>query len=206
MKVYPSSMDPERKFEEHYHHHHHDHEGHFPTRWMVSIPDCPGPLVIQNILSRLSKISVWLHFVWFLFSLCFQFLNALVRALHIRRLHAAICFCTPLRSPSYALLCARALVWLFCLCTCCVYTTIVCAVIYARNSRVCSLLRACTSVADVFLRARCFAIAPISWEQRSGRSDLSEIGLLPVFLPMLCRKIFLQLFSVKDEPCKKRSF
>ena len=106
MRVYPSSIDPERKFEEHHHHHHHDHEGHFPTRWMLSIPDCPGPLVIQNILSRLSKISVWLHFVWFLFSLCFQFLNALVRALHIRRLHAAICFCTPLRSPSYVLLCA----------------------------------------------------------------------------------------------------
>ena len=39
-------------------------------------------------------------------SLCFQFPNALVRALHIRRLHAAICFCTPLRSPSYVLLCA----------------------------------------------------------------------------------------------------
>ena len=201
MKVYPSSMDPERKFEEHHHH----HEGHFPTRWMLSIPDCPGPLVIQNILSRLSKISVWPYFVWFLFSLCFQFLNALVRALHIRRLHAAICFCTPLRSPSYVLLCSCALVCLFCLCTWCLHTTIVCA-IYADNSRLCSLLRAGTSVADVFLRARCFAIAPISWEQGSGRSDLSEIGLLPVFLAMLCRKIFLQLFSVKDEPWKKRSF
>ena len=62
--------------------------------------------------------------------------------------------------------CSCALVCLFCLSTSCAH--IVCAVIYARNSCVWSLLRAGTSVADVFLRAQCFAIAPISWEQRSG--------------------------------------
>ena len=109
MRVYPSSMDPERKFEEH-HHHHHDHEGHFPTRWMLSIPDCPGPLVIQNILHISSEQDFHLTPLCLIspsdISFCFQFLNTLVRALHIRRMHAAICFCTPLRSPSYVLLCA----------------------------------------------------------------------------------------------------
>ena len=205
MRVYPSSMDPERKFEEH-HHHHHDHEGHFPTRWMLSIPDCPGPLVIQNILSRLSKISIWLQFVWFLlwtFLFVFNFSTPLCVHCILDECMQQFAFAHLCDLP---VTCSCALVCLFCLCTCCVHITIVCAVIYARNSRVCSLLRACTYVADVFLRAQCFAIAPISWEQRSGRSDLSEIGLLPVFLAMLCRKIFLQLFSAKDESWEKRSF
>ena len=46
MKIHPLKMDPdERKppCSGQY------HQGHLPTSWIIYIPDCPGPMVIQNI-------------------------------------------------------------------------------------------------------------------------------------------------------------
>ena len=42
MKIHPLMMDPEEKGDY--------HDGHLSTRWIVFIPNCPGPMVIQYVV------------------------------------------------------------------------------------------------------------------------------------------------------------
>ena len=164
MRVYPSSMDPERKFEEH-HHHHHDHEGHFPTRWMLSIPDCPGPLVIQNILSCLSKISIWLHFVWFLlwtFLFVFNFSKLLC-------VHCILDECTQQFAFAHLcdlpVTCSCAIVCLFCLCT-----RLLCVQLYTHAIVVCAV---CCVQALLWLMSSC-ALSALQLRQFLGNKDQED--------------------------------
>lgn len=75
MKIHPlSSMDPDENppCSGQY------HQGHLPTRWILYIPDCPGPMVIQNIFGSGGK-SFWTSVL--VFNLCHAlvFLHAVVR-------------------------------------------------------------------------------------------------------------------------------
>ena len=76
MKIHPLMMDPEEKGDY--------HDGHLPTRWIVFIPNCPGPMVIQYV--------VWFLYSRLILSFCFQFLSCL-----------SVPACTPERARTYFL-------------------------------------------------------------------------------------------------------